>query len=314
MTRSREMRVVKPGSLTTVQDLGRPGLGRFGICPSGAMDATALRAANRMVGNAETAAALEITLLGPTLLFPAGAVVAVAGSLFEARVDERAIEPWSAARIDAGATLRIGGSRDSARCYLAIRGGIDVPRVLGSRSTHLAAGFGGFEGRALRSGDVLPIGIGAEAPLRRLRAEAIEPRSAQAVLRFVPGPQQHAFTAQSIERFASESFSVSPRSDRTGIRLEGVPLTHRAGADLLPEGLVTGSVQVPADGGPIVLGVDHPATGGYVKIATVISADLGQLAYAKPGDRLRFEETTVEEARRLAQESASRLREALEEL
>jgi len=302
---ARSITVVKPGSLTTVQDLGRHGFGHLGIAPCGAMDPLALRAANLLVGNDEAAAGLEITLLGPTLSFSTDAIIALTGSRFDADVDDRPFEPLASVRVEAGSSLRIGASREGARCWLAIRGGIDVPAVLGSRATHLAAAFGGVKGRALRAGDVLPIGAGVDGPMRRM--DPLEPYSTSPVLRFVPGPQAEAFDGEPHRRFRSQSFPVSARSDRTGVRLEGDPLAHRAAADLLPEGLVAGAVQVPADGHPIVLGVDRPATGGYVKIATVISADLGRLAAAKPGDRVRFEEVTVDSARRLARESRARL-------
>jgi antagonist of KipI len=308
---ARRITVVKPGSLTTVQDLGRHGFAHLGIAPCGAMDGMALCAANRLVGNDEAAAGLEITLLGPTLSFSSDAVIALTGSTFEADVDGEPIAPFASRRIVAGSSLRIGASREGARCWLAVGGGIDVPMVLGSRSTHLSAAFGGFAGRALRAGDVIAIGPAAAGPLRRMAA--LEPYATSQTLRFIAGPQAEAFSAEAQRRFRSEWFAVSARSDRTGVRLETVPLAHRAAADLLPEGLVAGSVQVPADGHPIVLGVDRPATGGYVKIATVISADLGRLASAKPGDRLRFEQTTVEAARRLARQRDRRLSAAIAE-
>lgn len=313
MTLARAFRVVKAGALTTVQDLGRPGFARFGVCPSGAMDATALHLGNLLVGNPPNTAGLEIALQGPTLWFASDSVVALTGCRFDADVDARSANFCAAMRVPAGATLRIGGSHEGLRCYLAIRGGIDVPPVLDSRSTLVASGFGGFEGRPLRTGDVVPLGRSGEGPLRRLRPDAIEPPCPDLNLHYIPGPQEAAFSEDAIERFRSDSFSVSAHSDRSGVRLEGEPLTHRAEADLLPEGVVTGAVQVPADGRPIILGVDRPATGGYVKIGTVICADIGRIAYLKPRDRVRFTQTTVEAARGLSRGAEARMLSAIEE-
>jgi antagonist of KipI len=308
------VRVVRPGALTTVQDLGRPGWGASGVPPSGAMDEVSFRAANLLAGNDEEAAALEITIGGPELAFSDDHLCALAGASAEARIDGELIPPARSFVVPAGTTLSIGTTRSGVRGYLAVAGGIDVPIVLGSRSTFLAAGFGGMAGRALKAGDVLGIGP-AKGPHRQrgLATGALPETGRQAILRVVRGPQQDAFTSAGIDAFYSSPYRVSPRSDRAGVRLEGAPIGLAGHADLDPEGVVTGSVQIPADGMPIVLGPDRPATGGYAKIATVISADLPLLAQARPGDTLRFEAVDVEDAREARRERLRALYDGIEE-
>ncbi len=289
------IRVVAPGALSTVQDLGRSGFASAGVPPSGAMDTHALRAANLLAGNDEGAAALEVTLQGPTLLFEADATVALAGAKIEADLDGSPVPTLETIRISRGSTLRVKQCTRGVRAYIAVRGGIDVPVVLGSRSTLASAGFGGLDGRALKEGDVLAVGpVGEEAPMRRMNALLDNKES---IARVLPGPQFAAFTDEGRARFFAQGFRVSQRSDRVGVRLEGDPIELAAGADIDPEGVVTGAIQVPGDGHPIILGPDRPVTGGYAKIATVISADLGLIAQARPGDSLRFMEITLDEAR-----------------
>jgi antagonist of KipI len=291
---------VRAGLLTTVQDMGRAGYGALGIPASGAMDALAFRLANRLVGNPEHSAALEFTLVGPEIRFEADHWVAITGSRFEVALDGRMVPYAESFLVDRGQTLRIGRSLEGARGYLALHGEIDVPPLLGSRSTFVAGGFGGLEGRALRSGDRLPIATHPTRARRRRLVRGVLPvYDAEAELRAVPGPQTEAFTARGAAVFFAAEYRISPRSDRMGLRLDGPAIEHGCSADLLPEGLAPGAVQVPADGRPIVLAVDRPTTGGYVKIATIITADLWRVGQAKPGDRLRFAAVTVDQARTL---------------
>lgn len=308
------IRVVAPGALTTVQDLGRPGYGAAGVPPSGAMDELSLRTANLLAGNDEGAAALEITMRGPDLLFEAEHVVGIAGAPFPVRLNGDPVDVRRTFLIPAGATLSLGSAPSGVRCYLAVRGGIDVPRVLGSRSTCVAAGFGGLGGRPLDAGDRVSIGAATRAIRRCALASDVVQPVREPVLRVVLGPQDSAFAEPAVEAFLSSAYRVSPRSDRAGVRLEGAPLEHRAPADLDPEGVVTGAVQVPAGGDPIALGPDRPATGGYVKIATVVAADLPLLAQARPGDTLRFAEISVDEARAAWRSRIAKLHGAVEEL
>jgi biotin-dependent carboxylase-like uncharacterized protein len=297
--------VLDPGALSTVQDLGRPGHGSIGVAPSGAMDPLALRVANLCVGNDEGVAGIEFTMSGPSIAFEQESVVALTGSRFRARVlravtgtaFERDVDapdaPWDESfLVRAGETLEIGKTTEGARSYLAVRGGVDVEPFLGSRCTQVAAGIGG---RVLKQGDRLAVGSPRVTSTRRSR-KITSPYQREQAVRALRGPQAGAFTARALERFFSEPFGVSTRADRTGIRLDCTPLERSGSADIDPEGVVTGAVQVPADGVPIVLCNDRPATGGYGKIAVVFAADMRLVAHAKPGDTLRFVEGTRDDA------------------
>ena len=301
------IRVVSPGLLTTVQDLGRPGFAALGVPPGGAADAYALRLGNLLLGNDEGAAALEATVVGPTLVFEEEALVALAGAPFAATLDGEELAMWSANRIPAGARLDVGRTPSGARAYVCVRGGIGVPIVLGSRSTDVATGFGGLEGRALKAGDVLSVGDAPLAPRgRRVDAGVARWSGPRRLLRVTPGPQQHWFSPKALASFLSRPFRVSASSSRTGVRLEGEPLAA-PNRSLVTEGVVAGAVQIPAGGLPIVLLVEHPSTGGYPKIASVISTDLSALAQLRPGDEVRFTQVSFEEARRLLLEREARL-------
>ena len=301
------IRVLSPGLLTTIQDLGRPGLGALGVPPGGAADAHALRLGNLLLGNDEGAAALEATLAGPTLVFEEEALVLVAGAPFAATLDGEELATWSAARMRAGGKLVLGRAASGARAYICVRGGIEVPRLLGSRSTDVATGFGGLEGRALKAGDLLSVG---EAPLaprgRRVDAAIARWNGPRRLLRVTAGPQAEWFAPEAVAAFYARPFRASASSSRTGVRLEGEPLVA-PDRSLVTEGVVAGAVQVPAAGLPIVLLVEHPSTGGYPKIANVISTDLSALAQLRPGDEVRFACVSFDEARRLLLEREARL-------
>ena len=304
------IRVVEPGAFTTVQDLGRPGYRSAGVPPSGAMDAPALRLANRLVGNDDGAAALEITMTGPTLAFEADAVVAFAGAPFEVRADRGRFGTGGAFPVEAGTTLRIARATAGLRGYLAVRGGIDVPAVLGSRSTFVSGSIGGVRGAALKAGDFLRVGDGGNGPLRHVRS--FPSRAGGGTVRAMPGTHHDHFTSTAAERFWAGSYRVSPRSDRAGVRLTGESLALGGASDIDPEAVVFGDVQITSDGLPIVLGPDGPATGGYAKIATVIGADLPVIAQARPGDTLRFVQVSLDEARTAWRESDRALADAIE--
>ena len=294
------LEVWEPGLLTTVQDAGRAGWARFGVPPSGPLDEVAFRAANRLVGNPPGAAGLEITLTGPTLRCTRPALIAVCGADFELWAGTLPIPLWHAVFLRAGQWLRFGTRHRGARAYLAIDGGIDMPPFLDSRSTYLAGGFGGLEGRALRQGDRLPLGQGVSSPAMRAGrawpASSRPPYTSAPTLRVVLGPQDDYFTPAGLETFLSAAYELSPDSNRMGARLNGPAIAHRDATGIVSDGVVTGSVQVPADGQPIVMLADHQTTGGYPKIATVIRADLPLLAQCLPGDRVRFRAVTIAEA------------------
>jgi antagonist of KipI len=295
--------VVEPGLLTTVQDLGREGFGPLGVSASGAADALSLRLGNRLVGNDEGAAALEMTLVGGTFRFPHAATIALAGSDFAAILDGMPIALWQSFEARADALLRLGATRSGARCYLCVHGGIAVERVLGSASTHLLSGLGGFAGRALRRGDVLRIGP-ASAPFRARRADAqtLQTLAPRKLLRVTAGPQAAWFSASAQRAFCSSAYRVAENSNRMGLRLEGPPVAPDPPRELLTEGAPLGAIQVPPGGQPIILFVEQQTTGGYPKIANVIAADLHSLGQLRPRDEIRFERVEFQTAQSLLRE------------
>jgi antagonist of KipI len=292
-----------PGLLTTVQDLGREGFGPMGVSASGAADPVALRIGNRLVGNAEGAAGLEMALLGGNFVFPERAVVALTGSEFGATLDNEPIEMWKSVEIRQGQTLRLGATRAGARCYLCMRGGIDVKLFLGSASTHLLSGLGGFQGRALRAGDVLKIGA-ASGSFRTFRKRSVSARAVaqlapRKILRVTPGPQSDWFSQKVQEAFYAGTYRVTEESNRMGLRLQGAAISSTAGGEMTSEGVSLGAVQITAGGLPIILFVEQQTTGGYPKIANVISADLSSLGQLRPRHEIRFELVEMEAARAL---------------
>lgn len=303
----RALEVVAPGPRTTVEDLGRRRVARWGVPAGGAFDPLALIAANRLVGNRDDDAGLEITLGGPTLENAGDETleIAVVGADCSARLVHGAasapVRTGSAVACAPGDTLRLAFARDGARAWLAVAGGIDAPTFAGSRSTALAAGFGGLSGRALVRGDRLSVGPArAPASSRAWR----EPTPAAAcmphVLRVLPGPQHDRFPPDVLPALCARAWTVQSDSDRTGIRLtlvdEEPPAALRGVAGVAPEGTTLGALQVPPDGRPIVLGPDRPVTGGYAKPALVVAADVGRLALLRPGDVVRFTAVSLEEA------------------
>lgn len=293
--------VLRAGLCDLVMDQGRPGHGALGVPVGGAADPAALAAANGLAGNDKDAAGLEITLAGPVLRFPAGGVAALTGAPFAASRSSGAAVAWNETLVmAAGETLTLGRAEAGCRCWLAMRGGLALPPVMGSCSTFLPAGFGGFQGRALQAGDCLPVGDG-RGKVRMLRARP--PSSpAGACLRVVAGPQAGQFDDAGLAVFFGGLYRVETASDRRGLRLRGAAVTHRQ-SELPSQGVLPGAVQVPPDGQPIILGWDGPVTGGYPVIAGVIAADWPRLAQLKPGDALRFETIAVEVAQTLAGES-----------
>jgi antagonist of KipI len=290
--------VREPGLLTSVQDLGRPGVGPLGVSPGGAADPVSLRLGNWLVGNPAGAAGLEMTLTGGTFEFPDTTVVALAGADFNASVEGATIEPWRPIQLRAGQSLRVGRSRAAARCYLCVRGGIEVPLVMGSASTDLPSKLGGFEGRALRVGDVLGIGEASGGTVRgkKLDPEALDRLFERNVLRVTRGPQAGWFSGESMRALSETAFRVGEQSDRQGLRLEGARLAQGSKSRMISEGVSLGAIQVTPDGTPIILFVDQQTTGGYVKLANVISADLHRVGQLRPRDEIRFEPVSIARA------------------
>ncbi|MCM3714249.1 biotin-dependent carboxyltransferase family protein [Alkalihalobacillus oceani] len=308
--------VKKPGLLTTVQDKGRTGFQKFGIIASGAMDRYALRAANVLVENEEHEAALEITLVGPTLTFEEDALIAICGADLSPTIDKQPLPMWRAVFVRGGTTLSFGPAKHGTRAYLAVAGGYDIPEVMNSRSTYLRAGIGGYEGRALKANDQLYIRKAEQQEKQEaLRQRAGERPFYEATLplfryirpfyemnpliRVVKGMQADSFEQESIDAFYREPFKVLPQSDRMGFRLAGPPLRLKHKEQLLSEAVTFGSIQVPSGGNPIVLMADRQTTGGYHKIAQVITVDLPVMAQLNLGAEVRFKEVSLEEAQLL---------------
>ena len=304
------LRVDSPGPLTTVQDLGRYGYQRFGVPVSGAMDKFALRAGNLMVGNRGNAAALEFTLAGPKLLVLRSCRVAVTGAEAPVELDGMSVPQWQAFNATAGSVLNVGTTVDGLRGYLCLSGGIKVPRVLGSRSTYLKSGFGGFKGRAVSQDDVIQVGrtqLGAVVMQGEPDPSFAPFYGNEHDVRVVLGPQHEAFTDEGKFTLLNSVYTVAPQSDRVGYRLMGPVIEHSGSSDIVSDGAPMGAVQVPGDGQPIVLMADRGVTGGYPKIATVISADLPLVAQARPDDSVRFRAVTVEEAEQIRWEQEATL-------
>jgi antagonist of KipI len=288
--------VVRPGLLTTVQDLGRWGFQAAGVSVAGPMDTFSHRLANILVSNPDEAATLEITLIGPELEFDVATTIAISGGEFNVRCQGQPIPMNAATAVAAGSRLQFGRRRSGARAYLAVAGGILTPVLLGSRATHLVSGMGGLDGRALAAGDRLPI-LASPGPRPARRAPGLTlPASGRAKLRIVPGAQADWFGEESLLAVTKASFCVSPRSNRMGYRLQGVPIAHGRTGEPISEPLAFGAIQVPAAGEPILLMADRQTAGGYPKIGAVIAADLpiaGQLA---PGDFIEFAWCSRQEA------------------
>jgi KipI family sensor histidine kinase inhibitor len=287
--------VVRPGPLATVQDLGRPGFGHLGVPRAGAADQASLRLANRLVGNPDGAAGLELTLGRAALFFHRAARVALTGAPAAVTVtgpdgsEQAGAEPAAMFEVPAGGTVRVGAPAAGLRSYLAVRGGIDVPPVLGSRSADLLSGLGP---PPLRAGDLLPVGApgpaAAARPADGPRAAVLPAAGQPAELRVIPGPRDDWFAAGALDLLCGGTYVVTTSSDRTGLRLDGPALPRAHGDELPSEGVVTGALQVPPGGRPILLLADHPVTGGYPVIAVVASADIGLAGQLRPGAKIRF--------------------------
>lgn len=304
--------IEKPGMFTTVQDLGRRGYQMQGVPVAGAMDSAALRLANLLVGNEENLAGLEITVIGPTFRVVEGeGCFAVAGAEVGVTKNGAPLPCWTAHKIAAGDVIALTPPKSGgSRAYLCVSGGIDVPPVMGSRSTYTRGKFGGYQGRALKAGDELV--AGAPDSSRSWAAcdglacpPSLRPdRDPSAPLRVIPGPQDDCFTEEGLETFYTSEYTLTNSADRMGCRMEGPVIAHRDGADIISDAVCLGSVQVPGHGQPIVMLADRQTTGGYPKIATVCSVDVENLAQRLPGQKVRFQKITVGEAVDLLRQEA----------
>jgi biotin-dependent carboxylase-like uncharacterized protein len=287
--------IERPGLFSSLQDFGRFGYQHFGISASGAMDTVSMQAANALVGNAPGTAVIEMTMLGLAAIVKAERCrFALTGADMPISINGRPVEGWRAHELQDGDRVEIGGNKTGMRGYLAIAGGLDVAPTLGSLSTHSRSGIGGLEGRALRAGDRLPL---QDEPAGPLLALAPEHRpSSTGPIRVVLGPQDDYFTPTGIATFFTSDYRVTDKTDRMGTQLDGPTIEHAGGFNIVSDGIMNGSIQVPGNGRPLVLLADRQTTGGYPKIATVIGPDLFRLGQRRPGDAIRFQRVTAEEA------------------
>lgn len=305
------IRMITPGLLTTVQDLGRTGYQRMGISPSGAMDRKALKIANILAGNQPGEGALEMTMTGATIEFTEPDVVAVTGGNFTPEINGAPAPMYAAFPVRAGDTLAFGPAKSGCRSYLAFAGGLDVPVVMGSKSTNLKCKIGGFEGRKLKAGDEIPFFAPCSSleNMQKRHAEHHDPSETEVTVRVVLGPQSDAFTDAGIETFLTEAWTVTNRSDRMGCTLEGTPVEYRSKVDIISDGIPFGAVQIPSGGKPIVMLSDRQTTGGYAKIATVISSDLPLFVQRRPGNKVHFKKISMREAQRISELEEKEIRE-----
>ncbi len=305
------IRILNAGPMMTVQDGGRRGFLRFGVSGSGPMDRDAFEAANALVGNAPDAAGVEFALIGGRLSLADECLIAVTGGDVPVALNGKPISPWSSWRASAGSELEIGAMRSGVWGYIAVSGGVTCPLVMGSRSTHLRSGVGGLDGRVLRTGDVLPLGSDTGAEPKKL----VKPiRLRGGPISLVPGPQDDYFDADAFSCLFGREFQVSQQRDRMAMMLDGPEIHAAGGHDIVSDGTLMGSIQVPPSGRLIVLMADRQTTGGFPKIATVASADLGRLVQTPSGKVVRFRAATVEQAEAMVREATEMRRSALENL
>jgi antagonist of KipI len=325
------LEIIKPGLLTTIQDTGRYYFRKQGIVVSGAMDTFSLRIANLLVGNAQEEAALEITFSGPEIRFTQAQLIAITGTLQTPCIDKKPVSLWKPVYVRAGSLLTFDSPRRGCRAYLAVAGGLDVPKIMGSYATYLQAKVGGWQGRSLQTGDI--IRYKHPAGYRQITIEVLEKSSErfkpakwglasayqlevqqEPMIRVVKGPEYEHLTEESRRALWNELFHVSTRSDRMGYRLEGMSLLLKQPVELISSAVSFGTIQLPPKGNPIILMADHQTTGGYPRIAQVISADLPVLAHISPQQKIRFKEVSLEEAQELYYQRESiigQLREAV---
>ena len=303
-----KMTILSPGPLSTVQDEGRFGYMNAGFSPGGAMDVASMKLANILVGNAPGVGVIEMTMMGISARFDCDCVIALTGADMQPQLNEAPMEMYRAAAVHAGDVLTMKTAQQGMRAYLAVAGGFDLPLVMGSVSTNLKCGLGGFQGRKLRAGDELPLNGSTELSVlgdRKLPAQNHYPEEIS--LRVLLGPQNDYFTENGIHTFLGSEYTVTDKSDRMGIRLAGDKIENKNGVDIISDGIATGSVQIPASGTPIIMMADRQTTGGYAKIATVISADLKKVAQARPGTRIRFTRVSEAESVKLRREEEKAL-------
>lgn len=294
------IKIVNPGMLTTIQDKGRYGYQQFGVPVAGVMDSFSHRVANILVENEENESVLEATMMGPSIEFQDTEVISITGGNLSPVINGNPVRMWKSILVNQGDTLSFKGMKEGCRSYIAFGGGIEVPLIMGSKSTYMKAKMGGYCGRKLNTGDIIEIGS-PKNPKETLKGRTIPKEyipvfEKELEVRVIFGPQDEMFTPSGIETFLSTPYTVTNECDRMGFRLEGEEIAHIDGGDIISDGIAFGAIQVPGHGKPIIMMADRQTTGGYTKIGNVIWADLWKVGQSKPGDRLRFKKVTVQEA------------------
>tara|TARA_B110000495_G_scaffold68618_1_gene58558 strand:- start:4051 stop:4977 length:927 start_codon:yes stop_codon:yes gene_type:complete len=295
--------VLKPGLQSTIQDLGRYNYSHFGISASGAADPLSLKIGNLIVGNKESASAIEMTIIGGEFQFDSECYIAISGSEFEASLDNNYITNQKAIDVKKGQILSIGQAKTGARAYLCIQGGIDVDNYLSSKSTHILSGIGGYLGQPISKGDILSFGINKNSIKPIIFRQLLDMNTSK--IRIISGLQSNFFDDKAWSSFISNPFTVSNSSNRMGIRLDGNKILSNIESEIITEGVPLGAIQVPGSGDPIISFVEHQTTGGYPKIANVIIADIHKVGQLKPGDKFQFNLVSKEEAEELRLEQMS---------
>ncbi len=304
------LKIKNPGLLTTIQDFGRIGYQQYGVPVAGAMDSYAMQLANILVGNDRNDAVIEMTFVGPEIEFNLNTTIAITGADMSPNINGSLIEMYKTINVNKGDILKFNAVKQGCRAYLSICGGLDIPNIMESKSTYLRANIGGFEGRKLRVGD--EIYVKARKNVRRVNTreipkELIPQYKNEVAARVILGPEDKRFTNQGIETFFEDEYKITNQSDRMGYRLDGKKIEHKDGADIISGGIALGAIQVPGHGQPIIMMADRQTTGGYTKIANVISVDIPYLAQLKPGDKIKFKETTLDEAHKLIKQREEKL-------
>lgn len=294
-----KLKFISGGMLTSIQDFGRYGYQKFGMPVSGAMDTYSMQLANWLVGNERNEACFEITYLGPEIEFLSNTIIAISGAKMHAKINRQSIRTNSTVAVAKGDVLEMGAVKRGMRAYLAISGGINVPVVMGSKSTYLRGKIGGFKGRKIENRDVVEFGDKQQIKYHEVPSALRFIYPQVQTIRVLPGTERDRFTDEGYQTFLNSEYTVSNQNDRMGYRLSGSTLAHKDGADIISSGIVNGSIQVPGHGEPIIMMADHQTVGGYTKIANVITVDLPILAQLKANDKIRFLEVTLEEAQDL---------------
>lgn len=306
------LRIIKGGMLTTVQDMGRIGYQSQGFNVGGVMDLRSFRIANLLLDNPENEAVLECTLLGPTIEFTSDMIIAITGGDFRPELNDDPVPMYTAIYVKKGDILNVGAARTGRSCYIAFSNYLQIPVVMGSRSTNLKCRLGGFKGRKLEDGDYIGTRIKRRKYLPYFLSRTLplhEFDQSVHTIRVIMGPQDDHFTRKGLEAFLQTEYTVTSNFDRMGMRLDGAFIDTRQGADIISDGIALGAIQVPVHGKPIILFADHQTAGGYAKIATVASVDLPRLVQSRMDDRIRFTAIRVEDAQKLIQQEQKEFQE-----